>query len=71
MVRAEDLGKYYRIPADARGLNYNKYFTKGEKKVSKIEEYTSHNTYRLSLEETKKLLLKLDFIKNDIRIRKK
>ena len=70
MVRAEDLGKYYRIPADARGLNYSKYFTKGEKKVSRIEEYTSHNTKRLSLEETKKLLLKLDFIKNDIRIRK-
>lgn len=71
MVRAEDLDKYYRIPTDARGLNYNKYFTKGEKKVSRIEEYTSHNTYRLSLEETKKLLLKLDFIKNDIQIRKK
>lgn len=69
MVRAEDMGKYYRIPADARGLNYSKYFTNGEKKVSKIEEYTSHNTYRLNLEETKKLLLKLDFIKNDIRIK--
>lgn len=71
MTRAEDLGDYYRIPADARGLNYNKYFTKGEKKVAKVEEYTSHNTHRLNLEETKQLLLKLDFIRNDLKILKK
>lgn len=71
MTRAEDLGDYYRIPADARGLNYSKYFTKGEKKVAKVEEYTSHNTHRLNLEETKQLLLKLDFIRNDLKISKK
>ena len=71
MSRAEDLKDYYRIPADTRDLNYNKYFTKGEKKVAKVEEYTSHNTHRLNLKETKQLLLKLDFIRNDLKISKK
>jgi UDP-glucose 4-epimerase len=59
MVKAEDLQHYYRIPADTRDLNYEKYFSEGESKVSQVEEYTSHNTYRLDLEETKKLLLSL------------
>jgi len=66
MVRVEDFCEYYRIPADVRDLNYNQYFSEGEKKISEIEEYTSHNTYRLSVEEIKKLLLKLEFIRNDI-----
>lgn len=68
MVKAEDLGDYYRIPADTRDLNYNKYFSEGEDKISKVEEYTSHNTTRLDVEGTKKLLLKLDFIRKDIEI---
>jgi len=66
MVKAEDLENYYRIPADTRDLNYNKFFTEGESRISSIEEYTSHNTYRLELEETKELLLKLGFIRQDL-----
>ena len=63
MVKAEDLKNYYRIPADTRDLNYNKFFTEGESKILQTEEYTSHNTHQLNLEETKKLLLKLQFYK--------
>lgn len=59
MVKAESLEHYYRIPADTRDLNYAKYFSEGQSQVSEVEEYTSHNTYRLNLEETKELLLKL------------
>ena len=66
MAKAEDLGKYYRIPADARDLNYNQFFIEGETQISQTEEYNSHNTYRMNLEETKQLLLKLDFIREDI-----
>lgn len=67
MVKAEDLGNYYRIPADTRDLNYNRFFIEGEAQISQVEEYTSHNTSRLNIEETKQLLLKLDFIKEDIK----
>lgn len=67
MVKAEDLGEYYRIPADSCDLNYNLYFSKGENKISEVIEYTSHNTKRLDLEGTKKLLLKLDFIREDLK----
>ena len=66
MVKAIDLGGFYRIPADTRDLNYNKYFTEGTEAVSQIEEYHSHNTYRLNLEETKELLLSLRFIRKDV-----
>jgi UDP-glucose 4-epimerase len=66
MLKAEDMGKYYRIPADNRDLNYENYFSKGEKDISEIEDYHSHNTERLDLEGTKKLLLKLESIKKDI-----
>jgi len=66
MVKAEDLGLYYRIPADTRDLNYDRYFIKGETQIAQIEEYTSHNTDRLTIEETKQLLLKLDIIREDI-----
>ncbi len=66
MVKAEDLGNYYRIRADTRDLNYNKFFTEGESKIFEAQEYTSHNTYQLNLEETKKLLLKLRFIREDV-----
>ena len=60
MAKAEDLGDYYRIPADTRDLNYNRYFLEGQEQIALTEDYTSHNTYRMSLEETKELLLKLD-----------
>lgn len=66
MTKAEDLGLYFRIPADTRDLNYNRYFVEGEAKIAQMDEYTSHNTYRLNIEETMALLLKLDFIKEDI-----
>ena len=66
MVKAENLENYYRIPADNRDLNYNKYFIEGQTGEAEAEEYTSHNTHRLNLEETKQLLLKLDFIRKDV-----
>jgi UDP-N-acetylglucosamine 4,6-dehydratase len=66
MVKAADLGNYYRIPADTRDLNYNIYFSEGEDKISQVQEYTSHNTERLDLEATKQLLLKLEFIRKDV-----
>ena len=62
----EDLNEYYRIPCDKRDLNYNKFFSEGKEKIGDLDEYHSHNTYRLNVNEMKKLLLKLDFIKNDI-----
>jgi len=62
MARAEDLGGYYRIPPDARDLNYNKYFVEGEPAISGFDDYTSHNTLRLSVEQVKQLLLKLDLV---------
>lgn len=67
MAKAEELDNYYRIPADTRDLNYNKFFTEGESKIFKAEEYTSHNTYQLSLKETKDLLLKLPSIMEDVK----
>jgi len=66
MVKAVDMGAYYRIPANNRDLNYGKYFTEGEQEVTGTEEYTSHNTRRLDIEETSELLLKLNFIREDV-----
>jgi len=60
MLKAEDLGSYYRIPADNRDLNYDRYINKGTKKLNNVEEYSSHNTKRLNVKEMKKLLKKLD-----------
>lgn len=66
MVHAEDMGDYYRIPADTRDLNYDKYFTQGEIEPDYGWEYTSHNTKRLNVEEVKQMLLKLDYIKQEL-----
>jgi len=66
IARAEDLGDYYRIPVDTRNLNYGMYFTNGEADVAGLNDYTSHNTTRLDVEEMKKLLLKLPLIRKDI-----
>lgn len=63
MAKAEDLGGYFRVPCDTRDLNYDKYFELGEEKVSKIEDYTSHNTERLDVEGMKRLLWKLEMFK--------
>ncbi len=68
MSKAEELENYYRIPADTRDLNYDKYFSRGDRDVSSIEDYTSHNTRRLSVKETEDLLKSLEFIKKDIQI---
>ena len=62
MARVEDMQQYYRIPADNRDLNYAMYFTDGQKQISTLDDYTSHNTDRLSIPELKQVLLKLDFI---------
>lgn len=62
MARAEDTGKYFRIPADSRDLNYAKYLTDGEREIADLDDYTSHNTTRLSIPELKSLLLKLDYV---------
>ena len=66
MVKAVDMGDYYRIPADTRDLNYNRYFVEGEAQISSVDEYTSHNTVRLDVEGTRKLLLKLEYIREDL-----
>jgi UDP-N-acetylglucosamine 4,6-dehydratase/5-epimerase len=66
MAHAEDMGNYYRIPADNRDLNYAKYFSEGNQNVSLAEDYTSHNTQRLNVEEIKQLLLSLDFIREEL-----
>ena len=63
MVKAIDLDKYYCVPMDNRNLNYNKYFIEGNESLSEIEDYTSHNTYRMSVKELIKMLEKLDYIK--------
>jgi len=62
LARAEDMGRYYRVPADNRDLNYAKYVAEGELSIATLDDYTSHNTTRLNVEEVKKLLLKLSFI---------
>lgn len=66
MLIAEDQGTYYRIPADNRDLNYDKYFSEGSQELTHLEDYNSHNTYRLNVEEMKILLLKLELIKSII-----
>jgi UDP-glucose 4-epimerase len=66
MAKAEDMGRYYRIPADNRDLNYAKYFVEGEERISEFDDYTSHNTERLDVAGIKELLLKLDYIKEQL-----
>ena len=67
MAKAVDLGKYYKIPADNRDLNYDKYFNEGNLEISKIEDYTSHNTTRLDFDGVVEMLSNLKEIQNDIR----
>jgi UDP-N-acetylglucosamine 4,6-dehydratase/5-epimerase len=66
MAKVEDMGGYYRIPADNRDLNYAKYFSDGEERISMQEDYTSHNTQQLNVLEVKKLLQKLSFIQEQL-----
>jgi UDP-glucose 4-epimerase len=66
MAKAQDMGNYYRIPADNRDLNYAQYFSEGEEEISHQNDYTSHNTMRLNVAQIKNLLLKLDYIKDEL-----
>jgi len=66
MAKAQDMGGYYRIPADNRDLNYSQFYSEGEEKISHQEDYTSHNTERLNVAQVKALLLQLDFIKEEL-----
>lgn len=66
MAKSIDMGNYYRIPCDARDLNYDKYFVEGKEEISQIEDYHSHNTHQLDVENMKHLLLKLPLIRKDI-----
>lgn len=71
MIRAEDMGNYYRIPCDDRDLNYDKYFTEGVPDVTRVESYHSHNTTLLDVEGMKKLLMKLRFVREDLGLQQK
>lgn len=64
--KAEDLGNFYRVPADNRTLNYDKFFTEGNRRAVTIEEFNSNNTQRLNVEETKAKIVNLDFIQNEL-----
>jgi UDP-N-acetylglucosamine 4,6-dehydratase len=65
MVKAEDMGNFYRVPADNRDLNYSIYFSEGEKNLAKIEDYHSHNTERLNVDDVKKLISKLAIVRRE------
>jgi UDP-N-acetylglucosamine 4,6-dehydratase/5-epimerase len=67
MAKAEDCGDYFRISADTRDLNYNKYFIEGEPEVSVKEDYNSHNTKRLKVKEIKEVLLKIGYIQDELK----
>ena len=66
MAKAKDVGRHYCIPADNRDLNYAQFFVEGNLKLSTIDDYTSHNTEQLQVEGVKRLLLKLDFIREQL-----
>jgi len=68
MIKSVDLPGFYQIPADNRDLNYSRYFSKGDAEISKIEDYNSHNTQRLNIEEVKELLMKLPFIREEMEL---
>ncbi len=66
MIKANDEGNYFRIPADNRNLNYAEFYVEGDVKLSAMDDYTSHNTHRLDVEGVKNLLLKLSFIQEQL-----
>jgi UDP-N-acetylglucosamine 4,6-dehydratase len=66
MAKAEDRGRYYRIPADNRDLNYDKFILDGEPESNDVEDYTSHNTERLGVQKIKRLLMTLDYVRNKL-----
>jgi UDP-N-acetylglucosamine 4,6-dehydratase len=66
-VVAEDLGGFFRVPADQRDLNYDKYFAEGDQKLTTVEEYNSNNTKILNIEQIKEKLLELDYVQNELK----
>jgi len=66
MAKAEDMGRYYRIPADNRDLNYAQFFSEGEERINEFDDYTSHNTHRLDVPGVIELLKKLDYIQEQL-----
>jgi UDP-N-acetylglucosamine 4,6-dehydratase/5-epimerase len=66
MARSEDLGDYYLVDPEIRGLNYEKYFEKGEEIISRNEDYASENTRRLSVKELADMLIKLDYVQQEL-----
>lgn len=67
-VVAQDMGGFYRVPADKRDLNYDKYFVEGNEKLQQVEDYNSHNTERLNVEQIKEKLLQLEYIQEELKI---
>ena len=67
MMKAEDMGDFFRIPADNRSLNYSSYFSEGDKELSNIEDYNSHNTEQKNIEGIKQLLIKLEFVQQAVK----
>lgn len=66
-VVAQDMGSFYRVPADKRDLNYDKYFVEGDEQLQQVEDYNSHNTERLNVEQIKEKLLRLDYVKQELK----
>lgn len=66
-IVAQDMGGFFKVPADKRDLNYDKYFIEGNKYLSSVEEYNSNNTQRLNIEQIKEKLLALDYVKNELK----
>jgi UDP-glucose 4-epimerase len=66
MMKAEDMGDFYRIPADNRDLNYAMYFSKGEQDLNEISDYHSHNTNQLNIDDVKQLLGNLSYVKREL-----
>lgn len=66
LFKAQDMDNYFRVPADNRDLNYDQYFIKGNEQLSTIDEYNSHNTNRLNVEEVKEMLLSLSYIQEEL-----
>ena len=67
-AKAEDMGNFYRVPADNRSLNYDKFFTEGDNKRCALSEFNSDNTRRLNLEETKEKIASLEYIRNELKV---
>ncbi len=65
-IKAEEMDDYYRVPVDARDLNYDEYYSEGIKELAELEPYTSHNTKILSVEEVKEMLLSLSYVKEEL-----